>query len=187
MARWALKDKHYLNVPGTEWEYKETDRDTGRQRRMVLGVPLYLDPKDSADWNDRANEMIVVTNKYDPAHPHDHVFVGDPTPDMDPMDDEANAISQSFIDRGAWLHPIDSLNMTYSQSILSNLEQQIVEAVKSSVKAAPVEVPNVSASAVTKKQFDDLQNLVKQLTEQNASMQAQLLEVKKPQGLVRRI
>src|SRR5215470_2091209 len=183
MARWALKDKHYLNVPGTEWEYKETDRDTGRQRRMVLPVPLYLDPKDNADWNDRANEMIVVTNKFDPAHPNDHVFIGDPTPDMEPLDDDAHAISQSYIDRGAWTHPIDSLNMTYSQSILSGLEQQIVQAVKDNVKVATV--PNVSAGAVTKKQFDDLQNLVKQLAEQNASLQNQVLEAQKPKAFAR--
>jgi hypothetical protein len=185
MARWALKDKHYLNVPGTEWEYKETDRDTGRQRRMVLQVPLYLDPKDSADWNDRVNEMVVVTNKFDSAHPNDHVFIGDPTPDMEPLDDEANNITQSFIDRGAWIHPIDSLNMTYSQSILSGLEQQIVQAVKDNVKVA--QVPNVSASSVTKKQFDDLQNMVKQLMEQNASLQAQVIEAAKPKGFVRRV
>jgi|SRR5215470_4687491 len=184
MARWALKDKHYLNVPGTEWEYKETDRDTGRQRRMVLAVPLYLDPKDNADWNDKVNEMIVVSNKFDPAHPHDHVFIGNPTPDMEPLDDEAHAITEDFISRGVWIHPIDSLNMSYSQSVLSSLELQIVQAVKDNVRVA--QVPNVSAGSVTKKQFDDLQSTVKQLMEQNASLQNQIIEQGKSKGFARR-
>src|SRR5262245_18811337 len=142
MARWFLKERHYLNVPGTEWEYKETDRETGRQHRLVLPVPLYLDPKQSADWNDRANDLITVSNKFDPAHPRDHVFVGDPTPDMEPMDEEAEAITQCFVDRGAWKHPIDSMDMTYSQSILSEFERAIVSKTVEMVQVqAP---PNVS-------------------------------------------
>src|SRR6516164_6345197 len=105
MARWRLLEPHYLNVPGTEWEYKEADRETGRQARRVYEVPLYLDPKDRADQNDRENESVVVSDRYDPAHHRDYVFVGAPTPNMEPIDDEAQAISQGYIDRGAWIHP----------------------------------------------------------------------------------
>jgi hypothetical protein len=41
MARFRLKDKHYLHVlPGTEWEQKELDQVTGKQARKVYLVPL---------------------------------------------------------------------------------------------------------------------------------------------------
>src|ERR1700751_6456069 len=139
MARWKLLEGHYLNVPGTEWEYKETDRDTGRQHRLVLPVPLYLHPDNSTDWNYKEQEAIIVSNKFNKAFPRDYVFSGPPTPNMEPLDEEAEKISQEFIDSGAWKHPIDSLNMTYSQSILSEFEQKLASlmANKVELKAPP--------------------------------------------------
>ncbi|HEX4500627.1 MAG TPA: hypothetical protein VH187_05555 [Scandinavium sp.] len=175
MARWTLKDAHYLSVPGTEWEYQETDRETGRRLRKVFEVPLYLNPKNEEDWNYRSEQVIIVSNKEDPQYPRDIVFTGDPTPDMEPIDEEAKKISQDYVDRGMWKHPIESLNMTYSQSILSELEQAMVKGVVDKIQ---VQAPNVSAGAVTKKQFDELQATVKQLMEQNAKLQAQQLEPK---------
>ena len=53
MARWRLTAKHYLTVPGIEWEQKETNRDTGRQMTKKYPVPLFLDPDDPADQNYR--------------------------------------------------------------------------------------------------------------------------------------
>jgi len=182
MARWYLREAHYLNVPGTEWEYKESDRETGRQARRIYPVPLYLDPKDPADLTDRENGWVVVSHRYDKAHPRDVVFTGPPTPNMEPIDDEAQAISQSYIDKGAWIHPIDSLNMTYSQSILSEFEQKLASLLSGRVDMTPP--PNVSTAGVSQKQFDELQSTVKQLLEQNASLQAQLLD--QPKGFVRR-
>src|SRR5262250_2477567 len=111
MARWYLREKHYLNVPGTEWEYKETDRETQRQVRKVFEVPLYLNPDEPADWNDRVNERIIVSTKFDPASPRDYVFIGSPTPDMIPLDEEAQGITDDFVRRGVWKHPIESLDM----------------------------------------------------------------------------
>src|SRR5215472_4405861 len=121
MARWRLKDRHYLNVPGTTYTYAETDQLTGRRAQKVYPVPLYLDPDIVTDHNYPGE--IIVTNKQDNKYPRDIFFIGSPTPDMIPIDDEAEEITQSFIDRGAWIHPIDSLNMTYSQSMLSEFER----------------------------------------------------------------
>ena len=45
MARWKLMTAHYLNVAGTKWEYQEVSRVTGKQIRMQLPVPMYLDPR----------------------------------------------------------------------------------------------------------------------------------------------
>ena len=178
MARWRLMQAHYLSVPGTEWEYKESDRETGRQARKVFEVPLYLDPKDAADWNYRSDESIIVTNKFDPAFRRDIVFVGPPTPDMEPIDDEAQVITQGYIDSGAWKHPIDSLNMNYSQSVLSDFERQLAQllaGVQQAVKPAP---QAVSLSGVSQEAFEKLQSQVAMLAERNAQLEDALVEKK---------
>src|SRR5712664_1979266 len=62
MARWRLITGHYLNVlidgSPAEWEYKETDRNTGKQARRIFPVPVLLDPNDPADHN-HPGEIIV--------------------------------------------------------------------------------------------------------------------------------
>ena len=174
MARWRLTDSHYLNVPGTEWEYKETDRETQRQVRKVYEIPLYLNPKERSDWNYPADEAIIVSDRFDKAHPRDYVFVGPPTPDMEPLDEEAEKISQGYRDSGAWQHPIDALNMTYSQSVLSDFERLIAQkVVEQNAKIMP---PNLSLGGVSQESFDRLQEQVTQLMEQNAKLQAEAAE-----------
>lgn len=173
MARWRLRDAHYINVPGTEWEYSETDQATGRRLRKVYDVPLYLNPKDPADCNYPGE--IIVSNKLDPAYRRDILFSGPPTPDMEPIDDEAQEISQGFIDSGAWKHPIESMNMTYSQSVLSEFEQEMAKLLTKNVQ---ITMPNIATGGISQKQFDDLQSTVKQLMEQNATLQAQMLDKK---------
>lgn len=106
MARWRLIQKHYLNVPGTEWEYRETNAETGKQVRKIFPVPAYLDPDDRSDWNYRDEGIIVVCDG-NGAKPKDIIFVGSPTPDMVPLDDEAEAISAQYAD--VWKHPIETL------------------------------------------------------------------------------
>src|SRR5262245_29899157 len=178
MARWRLTQPHYLQVPGTEWEYKETDRETNRQARKVFEVPLYLDPRDAADWNYRSEEAIIVSNKFDPAFRRDFVFTGPPTPDMEPLDDEAKKITQGYIDSGAWVHPIDSLNMNYSQSVLSDFERQLAQAlagIAQQVKPAP---QAVSLGGVSQEAFEKLQSQVSMLMERNAQLEEALVEKK---------
>lgn len=112
MARWRLRSAHYLKVPGTEYEHKETDRATGKQAKKVFPVPLYLNPEDQADCN-YPGEIIVTDKKSHPAYPKDIYFVGQPTPEMEPLDEEAEKISASFAKK--WEHPIESLPTTMSQ------------------------------------------------------------------------
>lgn len=106
MARWKLTEPHYLNVPGTEWEQVTTDRVTQRPVRRKYPVPLHLDPRIQDDWNyDSEGERpfrhgdmdgsIIVCHE-GKGKPNDRVFVGDPTPGMLPLDDEAKAISAKF-------------------------------------------------------------------------------------------
>lgn len=174
MARWMLKDAHYLAVEGTEWEYRETNRETGRQARKVYEVPLHLDPRNNADWNYPKDEAIIVSNKYDPAHPRDHVFRGTPTPDMEPMDPEAQAISDA--ERKNWIHPIESLNMTYSESRLSEFERGIAELLAKGMPNAKGPLPALSLSGVDPKAFEQMQAQITTLMEQNAKLEKALTE-----------
>ena len=177
MARWRLTDAHYLSVPGTEWEYKEADRETGRQARKVYEVPLHLDPKNRADQNYPDQDSIIVSSRYDPSYRRDIVFVGPPTPDMEPIDEEAKEISQGFIDRGAWQHPIDALNMTYSQSILSDFERQLANLLAGAQKQTPA-VQAMSLGGVSQEAFEKLQAQVAQLMERNAQLEEAVVEKK---------
>jgi hypothetical protein len=153
MARWRLLNAHYLVVPGTEWEYKETDRNTGKQARKVFQVPAFLDPKDPADQNYPGD--IIVCHE-GTGHPKDIVFVGEPTPDMEPLDDEAQALTDSLKEK--WVHPIESLSgVGYSQSILNDLERKIDQVIASQGK--PVAQPTIDPAAF-------------------AAMQAELAELK---------
>lgn len=91
MARWRIMGKHYLNVPGTEYEYRETNETTGKQARKVFPVPLYLDPANPGDRN--YPDEIIVAHAASKLFPKDIIFVGPPTLDMEPLDEEAEAIS----------------------------------------------------------------------------------------------
>lgn len=106
MARWRLTGKHYLNVPDNDWEYKETSRDTGRQATKRFPVPRHLDPDYPGDHTPPGSGEIIVCYE-GKGQPADQVFYGDPTPEMEPLDDEAEALTKAR--RPHWQHPIDSL------------------------------------------------------------------------------
>jgi hypothetical protein len=169
MARWKLMDAHYLAVPETEWEYRETNRETGRQARKVYEVPLHLDPKNQADWNYPADEAIIVSDRFDPKYPRDHVFRGTPTPDMEPLDDEAQAISDA--ERKNWIHPIEALNMTYSESRLSEFERGIAELLSKGVPKLSSTPQATSLSGIDPEAFERLQQQVATLMERNAELE----------------
>lgn len=172
MARWRLKQKHYLMVPNNEWQYIEQDRVTGRPKRVNFPVPRYLDPTDYADCNyvERGsdgtilNGEIIVTNDLKTTS-RDIPFYGDPTPDMEPLDEEAKTISASFKD--VWKHPIETLpEQGYSMSILREIETQL-----SAIKPAQ----SVSVGGVEPAQFTALQDQVTELIKQNTLIMEQML------------
>lgn len=122
MARWRLTAPHYLKVEGIEWDYVEQDQQTGRNRRKHFPVPLHLNPEDAGDHNDKANGWITVSDGNNPG-PRDIIFVGPPTPDMSPLDAEAEKITAELLHK--WDHPIESLAPTYGESVLATLQKQI--------------------------------------------------------------
>jgi FtsZ-interacting cell division protein YlmF len=99
---------------------------------------------------------------------------------MEPLDDEATKISNEH--RADWKHPIDSLNMTYSESRLSDFEREIAQLMATKMVQADKPFPNVSIKGVDPKKFEELQEQVKQLMDLNAVLQVELLEKKKVSG-----
>ena len=120
MARWELMTDHYLKVIDCEWEYNETDTETGRSVRKRYQVPEYLDAHKIVCWEGKGERKDIV-------------FFGDPTPDMMPLDDEAREVSASFEDH--WAYKPDTAEVPASQSIVANMAE---------VMSRPVEIPGLS-------------------------------------------
>lgn len=144
MARWRLNSPHYLNVKEldgepVEFRYTEQSLTTMRNRSRAFPVPLYLDPKDPTLIN--SEDGIVVSDGNHPG-PKDYIFLGDPTPEMMPIDDEAEAISEKH--RSRWINPVEAFNtgQDYSQSLLQTLERQIEAINRVAPGAQPVPVSN---------------------------------------------
>ena len=140
MARWKLACPHYLNCPGTEWEYNETKNGKVVRKRFAVG--RYLNTSDPGDWtskwgvkDDEDGEIIVCYSGKGEAS--DIIFVGDPTPDMIPMDDEARAISKTFESR--WSYRPETAEVDFSQSLINRFESAMAD---SQAKAA--EIPGMS-------------------------------------------
>ena len=171
MARFRLTAKHYLNIPGTEWIHEETSRETGKRLRKVFHVPTHLDPDEPSDCNypirvepKYRNEIIVATEE-SKEYPADYIFSGDPTPDMEPLDEAAEAIVEKV--RHKWIHPIETLP---SQG-LSPGEQAFVDAFAKQVTSL-TQGQNVSGVSVAK--FEELQAQVAELLAQNEAFRKRL-------------
>lgn len=144
MARWKLMEPHYLKVPENYWEQTETDQATGKQKRKKYPVPTHLDPKDPGVWTHKSGdrditqggtaftdgEILVSWEKgyvYERpdgvvfvcstavADQRDLIFEGPPTPGMQPIDEEAKAITAQF----EWTKPsFGDSEMTYAERLI---------------------------------------------------------------------
>lgn len=163
MARWRLTAKHYLNVPGTTWRHEETSRETGERQETLFPVPKYLDP-DDPKFCDRNGDLIVCHEGK--GQRGDTTFIGSPTPDMEPLDDEAEAITAPL--RARWEHPIEGLPAQgdFSQSLFAMFQKQLDTASCN----APT-IPNISAG-VDPKAFEELQNQMAAVMAKNAELEA---------------
>lgn len=153
-ARYRLKDKHYINVPGTEWEQRELNTTTKKQVRKVYEVPAYLDPDAQSDWNYPG--VIIVASEVNEMYPNDIIFLGDPTPDMEPLNPAAKERVRQVKDK--WVHPINTLSGTYGEGMLADLQRML--ATRQQETGAK---PNVLVDQLTK-QVEALQAQVGMLT-----------------------
>lgn len=175
MARWKLKEKHYLNVGGVEWEQIETLQETGEQIRHRFPVPLYLDPEDGGilkRWGQGGE--LIVSDGNDPEgrlNPKDIVFSGPPTPAMEPIDESAEAITAAA--RPAWIHPVESLpGQGFNENLLQALSKQLADAFANSKAVAPI-------IGVDPADFKILQEQVAALLARNAELESQTTAVRR--------
>lgn len=129
--QWRLRQPHYLNVPGTQWEQTEVSRETGKQHRQSYAVPMLLNPNDAADC-DRNGEIIVykMVEGGKPPRGQAHEFIGDPTPEMEPMNEEAEAISATFAEK--WGKAFDTFQTAdggdFTERLLSGIQRALDKA-----------------------------------------------------------
>jgi hypothetical protein len=137
LARWLLTEPHYIKVLDCFWEQTETDRVTGRQKKKKYPVPMHLDPKCAQDWNNKPgsssghisrggnswDEGFITVCQEGKGEAHDYVFVGDPTPGMEPIDDEARAISGKF-DWGNVADPFYGSEMTFAERMIFKMQDE---------------------------------------------------------------
>lgn len=130
MARWRLTEPHYLLTRDpTKWEYQEVDRITGRPKRSQFVVPLYLNPLYEDDTKsfgqpdpDGAIDPVIIVSNGNGAMGKDVIFIGEPTPGMLPLDDEAKEISAKF--KAQWDTPAldrPSLSQLMEEKFLSQM------------------------------------------------------------------
>lgn len=162
MARFRLRTGHYLNIIDNysgepiEWVQEETDRITGRMNRKRFHVPMLLEPD------------TIVTTKADKAFPQDTVFFGEPTPDMEPLDDEAEELAASLRDK--WEHPIDSLPANggmnkEEQAFMTQMMEGFAKQIGAALPQQPQSVPGVSVE-----EFNAMkEQLAQLLAEKNAT------------------
>lgn len=162
MARWSLRNPHYLNVPGNEWMHEETDRETGRRNRKTYIVPQLLDPNNPQDQNYREIGAVIVCHE-GKGEPRDIIFVGEPTPDMEPLDSEAEAISESL--RMKWEHPIDTLP---ANGGMDPKESAFMQALMQQF-ANNAQPPNAAVSVA---EFEELKKQMAELLAQNAELKS---------------
>jgi len=170
MARWKLTAAHYLSVPGTKYRHRETDSTTGEEAEQDFLVPRHLDPKDPPIQSRRLSNGIIYVHQGSGKVNGDFTFEGPPTPDMEPMDDEAREISESYADQ--WKHPIESLGgEDYGTAVvLRQLEVMMREVLAGRPGGA------VSTGGVSTEDFNALKAQVEALINQNAQLQEQLTQ-----------
>lgn len=156
MARWKLMEPHYLDVPGTEWEYMEHS-PAGKRVRKVFPVPMHLDP--------RGMSKDLVVCQPGKGQPGDVEYLGPPTPGMLPIDDEAKKISAGFA--AQWKHPIENAAKPFSQSLIDNFESEMSKRLAEQA-ATPVATP------INDERLDKLMKMVEQLVQLNMHQTAEL-------------
>jgi hypothetical protein len=126
---------------------------------------MFLDPKDPTVCN-RDGDCIVVHGKAK-NFAGEYEFLGDPTPEMEPLDEEAEAISKRL--EPTWIHAINDLptTMDFSASLIASFEKQMSALAKNQY-AAPV---SIAAGQVSAEDFAKLQEQVAQLMARNAELE----------------
>ena len=142
MARWRLTASHYLNtVKPTEYEVMEEDPENGGQMRTRLVVPRFFDVEDRTRL--QGNTVTTRGRSYivcwqGTGERGDIEFIGQPTPDMEPLDDEAAEVSASL--REKWETAARSEAGIPNQNTGDTSLAIQAEALRAAMTPAPVQI-----------------------------------------------
>lgn len=184
MARWKLLSAHYLDCEGSEWEQVEQvlrGNKAGQMLRKRFKVPRFLHPEDPSDWTHTTSEGGEVIVCYEgKGEPRDVVFEGEPTPEMEPLDNEAREISGRLQRRispmGAEAFPAQG-EMLFSERLVQDFTKQIEAIVRG---AAQGPLPNTPVDGIDPAAFTALQKQVAELLEMNRMLAEQLKAGQEP-------
>jgi hypothetical protein len=156
MARWKVTAKHYIYAEQygqpTEWERQETNQATGRLFRKSFKVPLYIDPDDRFCINQ--TEGFCVVARTGTEKPGDIVFFGPPTPDMEPMDEAAQA--ETDAEKHKWINPIEGLEPMIGQEF----GKQLLEMFERQLDSASTRGASVSLKSASNSEIDSLKEML---------------------------
>lgn len=158
MARWRLTEKAYLRVPGTEYDYKETDEETGVVNRVIFPVPRFLDPEDRRLC--RSAEGLVCAYAGS-GKKGDWIFEGPPIMGMEPLDEEAERLTAEM--QQAWGAQFVGGDLDSSQELVRMMADTLSSFKATSGPTSPV--PSAEVIAL-QKQVADLTDVVKSLTKE---------------------
>lgn len=169
MARWRLNEKHYLVVPGTTYRHEETDRETGRRAIREFPVPMFVDPADPTCCNREGDCVVAYEGS---AQRGDIVFVGQPTPAMDPLDEEAEKITEAL--RPTWLNPIETLpaNGGLDQAAFLKELAAVMKGYSPSSAIPAAQGPSAAEFEALKKQLAEQSELLVKLTAEKPTVPA---------------
>lgn len=169
--RWKLISSHYLKVQGVVWEQIEVDPMTGKQVRKRYDVPMQLDIEDPTLWNDDIirnprgeilGGSIVVAHATGEHKATDYIFTGNPTPDMFPLDSEAEALSAKFEE---YWNAKPNEEISYERRLIEEFGRQRAEM---EAKSSTVKVEGLS----------EILQSMNQMMKQNAELIATLISAK---------
>lgn len=165
MARWRVTAKHYINAKqygeDTTWVREETNRDTGRAFRRTFTVPLYIDPEDPGCINRNLGFCVVATEGKE--MPGDIILLGPPTPDMEPLDDEAREITKA--ESVKWKDPINSLPI----SIGDDFGNQLLAMLTAQFNTVANQPTNTSLKTASTDEVAELRRMIEALQAQLAN------------------
>jgi hypothetical protein len=165
---WRLRDHHYLNVPNTFYIKREVDGETQEMIEHKYPVPRLLRLDDPKACNAGDGVVLVSTDSQAKMiNARMWIFDGEPTPDMEPQNDAAEAISAQF--RPRWLKPFEELHATGggSGNFAKDLENALARVLDSA--AAGKSTPTSSEGILA-----EINAQMKQLMEQNAALSAKV-------------
>lgn len=157
MARWLLKEKAYLNVPGTEYDYAETDEQTGVRNRVIFKVPRYLDPEDPRQKRSAEGLVVAYSGSQQKG---DWIFEGPPIMGMEPLDAEAEEITAEM--QRQWGQQFVGGDEDSSHQLVKMMADTLASFKAQAAPSSLAALPDVDD---LKKQIADLTAVVKALQE----------------------